>query len=292
MSVPLSQTYGVERNRTYTGPYRVELSRVVSVWPRKVFLQWRLTGNPVSTPGYTTTIHRGASTAGPWELVASNLLDTFYYVDDQFPAPNDNSEPGLFSMKSIMYYRVSVSHLANPQTAEAVGQLNGGTDQRRAGILRKLRRDAEISLRKGSGTEVAVLKRRWWGTPCTCKSATGVVTRSNCSLCSGTGIVSGYWNPVYTFASRSESPRSEQTSSQGTVETHYARLMLPHIPEVRPRDIIVFLRDNKRFIVESENYVTSIQTQPVHQELTASEISASSVEYNIPVDPWHTPEWF
>jgi hypothetical protein len=146
-------------------------------------------------------------------------------------------------------------------------------------------------LRKVDGTEVAVFKRRWWGEKCTCRSAVGVTTRSHCADCHGTGIKLGYWNPVYTFAKRSSAPVDNHTGTPGTVETHNLQVIMPYIPEVSPKDILVFLRDNKRYIID-QPVTTEIHTVTSHQELAVSELAHSAVEFDLEADSWHAPKWF
>lgn len=289
---PLSETYSVNRPKYNTGSYAVKFTRLIGIWPRKVYLQWTLKGVSHAT-GYTFKIERAESPEGHWETltVPAGLSDTFYFMDDTFTALADRTTPGLSSMRNILYYRVTATH-AQEGVVTALEQLSGSTtDQRREGILRKLRRDANVALRKGNGTEVAILKRKWWGEACTCRTSTGVITRSHCALCNGTGIVNGYWSPVYTFGSRSEVGIDAQTAAAGIVETRRIQGIIPYIPEVEDRDILVFLRDNRRFIVDGKTN-TSIQTQVVHQELLLSEIAPTAVEYNIAVDPWVDQGWF
>ncbi len=290
MPTPLSQTYGKQKSPHRKGDYRVLITRTVGLWPRRVFIQWMLR-NPSTATGYTFQVYRAGSPEGPWTQVGTDLIDTYFFLDNTFPAPQDRTEPGLFSLRRTLYYKVIVSHISDP-TVTAVRQLEAGLDRRRAGIVRKLRRDAHVVLKKGSGTEVAIIKRRWWGEPCPhCKSATGQSTRSHCSTCWGTGIVTGYWDPVYGFATRSAAPVENQTTSEGVTETHFLRVKMEYIPEVMPRDVLVFLRDNKRYIVERV-VTTEIHTQTVHQELDVSELAHSAVEFNLEADKWHTPPWF
>ena len=290
MPTPLSQTFGKQASRPKTTTdLSVEITRVTGIWPRKVFVQWVL-HNPHYPSGYKFTIDRSSSPEGPWENIATSLADTYFTVDDTFGAPLTQDEPGLFSLRRALYYRVTVVHTSDG-TVNTVKQMEAGLDRRRSGIVRKLRRDVNVMLRKGSGTEIAVLKRRWWGEPCDCKTKTGQITRSHCHICYGTGIVSGYWNPVYGFASRSAAPVDEHTATEGNVETHYIQVIMSYLPEVSPRDILVFVRDNKRYIVETVN-TTEIHTAMVRQELQVSELARSSREYNIIVDPWHDPEYY
>lgn len=290
MVYPLSETYGVNRPKYNTGRYAVKFTRLVGVWPRKVYLQWNLTGITHGT-GFSFTVERSGSSGGPWEtLTVAPLVDTFYFMDDTFTNQADRVTPGLSSMRNILYYRVTATHgtEGTVTTTEMLG--SQVADQRREGIIRKLRRDANVAIRKGNGTEVAILKRKWWGEPCTCRSSTGQITRSHCATCNGTGVVTGYWDPVYTFGYRTEVPIQTQTASAGTVEVRQLQAHIPYIPEVMDRDILVFLRDNKRFIVDSKMN-TSIHTQVVHQELVISELAPNTVEYNIQVDPWTDQGW-
>ena len=289
MSAPLSQTFGKEKSPYQVKDFRIEVTRVTGLWPRRVFLQWILR-KPTSNTGYFFSIYRSHSPEGPWEELILDLEDTYYYIDNNFLSPSNSTSAGQYSLKMSPYYKVVVTH-AQDGTVEHTKKLEASSDRRRAGIINKLRRDARVALRKGNGTEVAVLKRKWYGENCTCRSATGQSTRSHCDNCYGTGVVFGYWNPVYGFASRSATPVSVNTDVQGKTENHVIRVLVEYIPEIIPDDILVFIRDNKRYLV-IENNPTEIQTVTVHQELVMSELSRSSVEYGIPADNWHTPPWF
>ncbi len=290
MPVPLSQSYGKQRSPYHKGEFRIDITRTVGLWPRKVFVQWMLR-NPSAATGYTFQVYRSGSSNGPWKQIATDLIDTFYFLDDMFSAPEDRSAAGLFSIRRTLYYKVTVEH-ATDSPAEVVEQLEAGVDRRRAGIVRKLRRDAGVALKKGSGTEVAILKRRWWGEPCPkCLSATKQSTRSHCFTCFGTGIEAGYWDPVYGFATRSAAPVENVTSPEGVTKIHPLQVKMEYIPEVMPRDVLVFLRDNKRYMIDRV-LTTEIHTQTVHQELEVSELAHSAVEFNITADHWHTEPWF
>lgn len=290
MPVPLSQVYGKQKAPYHRGDFRIVITRTTGLWPRRVFVQWILR-KPSAPTGYTFQVYRSGSPQGPWTQVGTNLIDTYFFLDDNFPAPNDRTEPGLFSARRTLYYKVEVSHATDPPS-EAILPLEPGVDRRRAGIIRKLRRDAHVALKKGSGTQVAIIKRRWWGEKCTkCQAAVGQSTRSHCSECFGTGIVTGYWDPVYGYATRSAAPVNNETTPAGTTESHFLRVKIEYIPEVMPRDVLVFLRDNKRYIVEAV-ITTEIHTQTVHQELDVSELAHSAVEFNLEADSWHTPPWF
>ena len=290
MANPLSQTYGKQRSPYEKGDFRVVLTRTIGVWPKKVFVQWILR-NPKSPTGYVFQLYRSGGSNGPWTQIGTDLTDTYYYVDDLFPAPDDRRKAGLFSLRWALYYKLVVSHPTDG-TSETIQMLEPTLDRRRTGIVRKLRRDAHVVLKKGSGTQVAIFKRRWWGEPCpACKTATGHSTRSHCNTCLGTSISPSYWDPIYGYAVRTSAPVENITAKEGTAERHYIRIRMEYIPAVIPKDVLVFLRDNRRYVVE-RIITTEIHTQTVHQELDVSELGHSAVEFHLVADPWRDPPWF
>lgn len=297
MGKPTSLTYGKQQTPPAQVPspvpgqnLSVTITRVVASYARKIFVQWliRYNGQP---SGFTFQLYRSGSAEGPWEHIGVDLPDTYFFVDDKFPAPNDRSDAGLFSLNRAVYYKVVVDNGAGT-TAEDAKKLEGGLDRRRRGIHRKLVRDAEIYLRKVGGTQVAIFKRRRWGDPCPdCRAKTGQTTLSHCSTCLGTGIVDGYWNPVYGYAQRKVSPINIQTGVQGDIESHRIQVYMMNVPQVEPKDVLAFLRDGKYFSVE-QCVPTQIHVNDVHQELVVSELAPGSVEYDLVADPWHDPPWF
>lgn len=295
MTVPLSHRYSKERkprdDSVVASTFRVEITRTIPIWPRKVYIQWVIR-KPSEDSGYTFNVFRSGSSEGPWEQIATDLADTYFFVDDNFSSNYGDRTPDLMSLHRTVYYKVTA--VGTSDTAETVKVMEAGLDRRRRGIHRKLQRDARISLEKIVGTEVAILKKRRWGTKCTkCISSTGQSVRAHCGDCHGTGIEGGYWNPVYGFAQRQRSvePIQVGTATSGDVETHKFEVLMLNIPKVEPDDVLVFLRDGKRYLVDVV-IPTQIHTVHVHQELVVSELARSSSEYRIKVDPWHVPEWF
>jgi len=292
MGAPQSIVGRKQKSPTKTSnTLQVKITRVTPVWPRKTYIQWLLR-NPPEATGYTVNVYRAESSEGPWTLLTQTALnDAYYYVDDQQSAPHDGTEPSQFSLRRIQYYRVTVES-AEGDVAAADTPSMPPLDRRREGIWRKLVRDAHLMLKKGIGTEVAVLKKRTWGEPCTnCQTAMQRTARSHCSTCYGTGFVGGYWNPVYTWANRGTSPVEVQITQEGKTEIHQIQGILGFVPWVEVDDILCFIRDNKRYRIDRV-MTTEIHTRTVHQELLLSELSRSSAVYKINVDSWRDPEWF
>ena len=289
MSTPTSQTFGKARSPHRQGSFRVEIVRVVGIWPRRVYIQWQLR-KPTAASGYIFDVYRSGNSEGEWSLIGAALEDEYHFLDNSFPAPASYTEADLQAFRRVIYYKVVVSH-GTDGSSEVIQNIEGGLDRRRKAMLQKLRRDAGVSLRKGQGTEFAVLKRRWWGDTCSCRAKAGVSTRAHCDNCHGTGVVYGYWPPVYGFAKRGAAPVNVRTAAAGKTETHVISVIMLDVPQVHVDDVLVFLRDDRRYIIKSVN-PTELQAVPVHQELIVSELSRSVVEYDILVDNQHDPPWF
>jgi hypothetical protein len=292
MSVPLSMRQSVRQSpiKTDNIPY-LEVTKIFPLWPKRVFIQWVLR-NPEINPSYNFNIFRSGSPEGPWTNISGNLVDEYFFVDEDFPAPNDQTDPGLFSMKTVIYYKITAQAVIGGEVYSVIKSMEPWLDHRRVGIHRKLVRDALIALKKIVGTEIAVLQRRKWGEKCSqCVTTTGQSSRASCPICYGTTFVGGYWNPVYGYARLFSTPVNIQTAPQGEVEIHRTQITMSNFPEVYKRDIIVFIRNNRRFTVLESNE-TCIHNVGVHQELTVSELNPSSVEHKINVDPWREPCWW
>jgi hypothetical protein len=287
MTAPNSQVYGVQSSPAKGTNARLEITRCIPVWPRKVYLQW-IIRNPTSVPPYIFKVERSGSNNGPWEVIAHDLEDSYFYVDNNIQSPHDDSSIGMMSLERKPYYRVT----ATPDNLEDIKDSMPAADHRRQGIIFKLTRDADRYLRVGTGTEVAVFKRRRWGEKCPiCLASTGQSTRAHCSTCFGTTFVGGYWNPVYTFAQRRPSPIQIQTAPQGAVESNVLQVLISSIPLIDVDDVLVFLRDNARYEVRTST-PTLVHSTPIHQELVVSELARSAREYGLKADEWHAPPWF
>jgi hypothetical protein len=288
MTAPNSSVYGVQTSPAKGSSARLEITRVIPLWPKKVCLQWTVR-NPADVSHYFFQIARSGSPEGPWEVLTPLLLeDAYFYVDDNFSATSDDSQAGLLSLQRNIYYKVT----ATPGPIEDVKDIMPATDHRRQGIINKLTRDATRYFRVGVGTEVAIFKRRRWGEKCPiCLSSTGQSTRAHCSNCFGTGFVGGYWNPTYTFAQIRPSPTQMQTVPQGDIETNIMTVLMPVFPVVEILDVIVFIRTNQRYEIKSVA-PTTIHGVTIHQEVTVSELARSAREYNLKADNWHDPKWF
>jgi len=287
---PSSTIQSVSNQPLQAGTY-LEMMRIFPMFPQRVFLQWVLR-NPTLGITYEFTVDRSGSAEGPWETITTPPIYDFYYVDMAFPSNTVTGTPDLMSMTRSVYYRITAQPSAGGDTVSIIKKIEPWLDRRREGIHRKLVRDAMISLKRVIGTEIAALKRKKWGTKCTlCLSSMGISVNPYCPQCYGTTFQGGYWTPVYGWAQLFTTPISIQTALQGESERKQTRLLMAHIPQMDKEDLIVFLRTNKYFQVD-EVTPTQIHNVDVHQELIVSELSPTSAEYDLKVDPWREPCWW
>lgn len=274
----------------------VVITRAVMVSSDAVFVQWDLRDAYVSG-SYIVDLYRSLSPEGPWALVSSGT--NMYNAVDAFSVTGSGNvppvkEPNLLSIARNIYYKVVVTPPGGiVEQVSAVAPLEAQLSGRQERAKRKILRDARVLMVKGNGVPVAVCKRARWGVKCSfCVDLyTGDILHGECLKCYGTGYVPGYMTPVLTYARRSPNATQSQIAEAGKVDLNMVAVTLLDIPKVQDDDMLVFLRDNTRFLVKATTQ-TELQTVGVHQDVTASEIAHSSIEYSFPVDPYTIPALF
>lgn len=277
-------------------PASVVFTRAVILSAESIFLQWDIRGTTEIGP-YQTDLYRSMSSEGPWNLVDTGI--NMYNAVDKFsvaslPTTQPIKEPNTLSLARSVYYKILVtppSGIVNQFSAVTTPE--PGLEGRQKNARRKMLRDARVLMVKGNGVPVAVCKKARWGVKCTdCVDIyTGDIVHGECLKCYGTGYVPGYMTPVLTYARRSPNATQSQMTDAGKVDVNVVAITLLDIPKVQDDDMIVFLRDNARFIVKTVGQ-TELQTVGVHQDITASELAHSCIEYSFPVDPNTIPPLF
>jgi hypothetical protein len=267
---------------------QLEITRTVPFFPHGVFLQWDVKGaTEVGT--YLFEVSRSGGLKGPWTVLGT-VTNTFNYRDI-LPTTAEN-DPNQLSLVRGIYYRVKLT-LPSSAVVETVSIVEPKLDGRHRLLKRKILRDQSIALRKLNGLEVAVLKRMHWGPRCTkCYDPyTQVSTRSGCTTCYGTTFSPGYFDPVITLARPTTPVTQTQLSEQGTGDQADSVVTLLDAPRVEKDDILVFLSDNRRFIVK-QPVPGALENVTLFQRLQVSELPRSSIEYRLQVDPLRTPPLF
>ena len=271
----------------------IQVTRVLPLYPRGTFLQWDLS-DPVEAGDYTFDIYRSGSPEGPWTELLIQTENRYNY-SNLMPSVSTPAveEVNQLSLTRGIFYRIVVTSPSLLSRAEVVTPVEPRLDGRQKMLKRKFLRDASVMLRRLNGVEIAVVKRMRWGPRCPrCWDATTkAVTRANCTTCYATGFSPGYFAPVLTLGRRGTIPAAKQITPQGVAEYRPTQLTILDAPKVEPDDLLVFLADNRRFLVKAVTQ-TELKTVAVHQKLEISEIARSSVEYRLVVDATRIPPLF
>lgn len=272
----------------------VEITRLLPLFPRGVFLQWDLL-NPTEVGSYSFDVYRSGSPEGPWEPLSLGGADIYNY-SDVLPSTSTQAAGDVNQLSLVrgIFYRVVVTPPSGTDNqVETVSIVEPRLDGPQRLLKRKILRDESLTFRKLNGVEIAVVKRMHWGPRCTkCwDKTTKTVTRANCTTCYGTGFSPGYFAPILTLGRRGTLPAAKQIAPQGIAEFRPTQVTILDAPKVEPDDILVFLKDNRRFVVKSV-IQTELKTVGVHQKFEVSELARSSVEYRLVVDPARIPPLF
>lgn len=270
----------------------VQFTKTTPLTPQANFVQWTLRG-PLAPGDYDFTLYRAGGPEGPWDLVAAGLRNAYCALDGLAQpvgtTPDTWLRPNQLSMTRNFFYRV-VAVGPTGEQGEDVAEMGATLPPKQRQLWRKLVRDEYLALRKFTGIPVAVLKRRQWGErcrPCVDK-VTKEILRAHCTSCWGTGFVGGFWDPVLTYARRSPLQTTSQVAPEDKTDVAQTRVTMMAVPRAEQSDVLVFLPDNKRFLVDQQSE-TSIRGVPVHQSVFVTLLPASHVLYKLPVDERAVP---
>lgn len=264
---------------------QVRITNARTAPPRGYLVQWAVKDPPDSE--ITFTLERSGGPEGPWEPVASGLLNQYAYFDTlQQPESTDPetfTRLNQFRFFQAVYYRVTAT--GGGQTALAVFEFGPQAKGKIAGMRRKAARDVRIGLVKFSKMPCVLLKRRVWGPRCPAcyDPKTKASTRGGCKVCYGTSFTGGFWAPV-SLPARRQGAKATSTQGDPKSDSKKLRLLVPDFPQVDVRDVIVSLRSGERYIVDAETE-TDLQEEPMYQAVTVTELERSDVLYQIRVDP-------
>lgn len=271
----------------------VELTRLTEIYPNGVFVQWSVTGTSESGD-FLVDVYRSGSPEGPWTPLTVGAINIYNYYDI-FPITNPDAVTESVNTLSVVrgiFYRVVVTSPGSV-VAEAVSDVAPRLKGRFKLIKRKMLRDQAVAYRRLNGTEIAILKRRRWGPRC--PDCFDVITkeqlRSECTTCFSTSYAGGYYTPIVTVGRRTVLQRDQGMTPMNTTETNVAQFWLLDVPYVEVDDIIVGLRDGRRYKI-TKYHNTELQTVTVHQKVDVTEMPRSSIEYRITVDTLRIPPLF
>lgn len=290
------------------------ITKITPWHPDKVKLQWDL-AEVTESGTFTFDIERSGSPGGPWTTIASG--QTGYTYEDTLDLESANT----LSLVRDMYYRVKAippsgvpnavySSIVNldglveheivpsqPGTYERPvprGQVepdpdtnltddpSRGIDVRLRLIKNKILQDRYLMLKRLNGIEYFLLKRRHFGTRCSCfDPSTSEILYADCSLCHGTGWQDGgYYDPITVLGRRVTSQIQSKTSPQDERDLNFTFIQLLDFPRVEEGDLLVEKAHNRRWLVQQRSE-TSLKGITVNQTVAVSELPRTAPEYDI-----------
>ena len=253
--------------------YDITIERVAPYGKQSTVIQWTPGENIRTIGSLSFDVEMAGSPNGPWETLASNLIDTLIYEDINFKT---------YSGLKDRYYRIT----ANDGTfVSRPHPIVGSINKQKYLIARKIFNDELIMLSKGNGVRLGIIKRKHWGTTCSCVDPmTKVSVLPNCDLCHGTKILEGYYKPMYVWGHlQPSSLGTDVTPPTSVPEIETTQGMLLSFPLVFKDDILVEMDINRRWLVVSSKN-TELVRNPIHQDVVLSRLPEDDAAYNLEVE--------
>lgn len=237
----------------------------------EMYIEWELQGD-------TFTIYRSTSPTSGFEMLAEFIVQPFFI----------DKSVNLFDENISYYYRVE-GFSGGVKIAEA------GPDtleySQRDPIANKVIHESNVLLKQMRNPPVYFLLKRRAGMPCpNCYNpVTKRIKFPNCKVCGGTGILSGYHDPIATRISQDVSQMiiaSDAYDSDKTVLTPI-RAWIGNFPRLHPEDVMVDIM-NQRYKIIGVTPRTKSQYL-IRQVLDMAPLEKGHSAYNINVDRGQVP---
>lgn len=300
----------------------VYITKITPVYPDSVFIQWNVIPDDDVSGDYTFTLERSGGPKGPFTTTFGPVLNSVFYADTEFTqgtdADDDSEHINLLSGARDIYYRVTAiapdgaistsrvvnldgmvevavdgpnvttGYLINNDTqaepSPRLGLTFRPSDQLRKRLLaRKIMRDQYLVFSRLEGVEMALYKRKHFGTYCpNCRDPlTQAVLLSKCTICLGTGWTGGFYDPIYTYGKIEVSGVLQDTMQAGqNIANRTSNVQLLAYPRMDKGDVIVEASRASRWIVSSMQPL-ELHRIPVLQQISANELSHHSIEFYI-----------
>lgn len=133
------------------------------------------------------------------------------------------------------------------------------------------------------GMPVFIYQQRTTGARCECwDPVLKRVTDSHCTICKGTGFISGYYPPISGWMDFNPSPETIQIADWGPKQTQQTDTQFTDYPNLQIGDLVLEIRDMKLWKIENVRS-TEKNRVPVLQISRLNGVNRSDIEYTIDV---------
>lgn len=242
----------------------------------RVLIKWSLEGTGQDLKNLKFYVDRSESPNEFRQLnpVGISSSSVYEFVDET---------ANLLDINKVLYYRVRAVEEAvdgTPLQTFTSGVTTWDGDLDLVGLY--IVEEHWFALRWVYGVPVMIFKRRHDGTYCpNCFDLIlKRVTKSNCTTCFGTGTMGGYYPPIESWMSFEPDPKVEGVVEWGKKQQSQTDIQFINYPLLSPEDIIVELKSNRFWKVESVRYPEKNRTI-VLQMARLDAVGPSDVEYKI-----------
>ena len=243
-------------------------------------IEWRLAPQyKFQTDSVAFYVECTRSGSGEWIRLnpLAPVTDRTLYVDQTRYRVN---------VKNDLFYRVVMVDGTVTVSSAATG-VNGGLTNPERRMAAEILRKKYLQMRKRTGTPGYLLRKKEWGTVCTCiDKDTGAVPTPSCPLCFGSGISGGYYAPVPFFLEFAEQSgvkedRDDVTSAEMII---LKKAMCVFYPTIWPYDVWVAAETGERYLVYPEMKPSVfIRSTFLISEITLEQLPPDRPQYQIPI---------
>jgi hypothetical protein len=211
---------------------------------------------------------------GPWEVLAADLKDSCFFVDDRKRNYNKYMNE---------CYRLRLMSMSTGENLVS-GVVNAGSygvypfSAEAENVIKQVEKDIELS-----GCEGVLLKKKHWGTrcpDCTDFDDQGTVNE-HCPRCLGTGFDGGFYQGISMSIKKEEIKAGEKQGEDCVEKSEIISARCVAYPWVRYGDVWVEKYTNKRFFIDKVSPTSTYK----HVDLVYG-ILMHRIEYN---DVMYTP---
>jgi hypothetical protein len=253
-------------------------------------ITWRL--HPAYVPPSATLkfyIELGES-SGTWERInALPVVNDNIYVDNG---------ARLRDPRQLLYYRVvlvDTNEGVDTEHASVPTGIYGELTRREWNLSKEILRRKYLDMIKNVGTFGYLLRKREWGTPCTCADPDlGTAASQSCPTCLGTGMSQGYYPacPYWLSFIKSGPITRQDTGVVGTKVSQDRQATGINYPTPATDDVWVDSQLGERYIIGGAvEPAIMLRNTPLVLAFALKKLATSDSIYQIPVDTSGADGW-
>lgn len=245
---------------------------------QRVTVAWAMEQSFIQPGPWTFTLQRGyAPTETQWEDIATCVDQPWLY----------DNRPTVNLIDTPVYYRIK---LVDGNGVTYYSQVQNSTaywNRYDWSLAKEIIRKETLLLRKKTGVNGWLLKRRYFGERCpVCTNpVTGQVETSSCVVCYGTGIVGGYYPGFDYWVTMNATQRMRKlTGEQGIVTATIESVRALAYPVAEGNDVWVHGQTNTRYFISSDTKtIARHRGIDLIVDLTLNEVPSDHVVYQYPI---------